>query len=83
MTNKIHNAEAASSITEEVKLIPRWSIAVAALAFVFMQYLYWVILPAYRLAYHFVPSPRPLASAFTSRSPGARWQRYTCSWSVM
>ena len=30
MTNQIHNAEAASAITEEVKLIPRWSIAAAS-----------------------------------------------------
>jgi hypothetical protein len=44
-----HNAQSTSSFTEEVTLIPRWSIAAAALAFVFMQYFFWVILPAYRL----------------------------------
>ena len=44
-----NNAQSTSSFTEEVTLIPRWSIAAAALAFVFMQYFFWVILPAYRL----------------------------------
>src|ERR1700683_5060835 len=60
MTNKVNNAEPASSFTEEVKLIPRWSIAAASLVFVFMQYLYWVILPAYRLAYKGRPIAAPL-----------------------
>ena len=46
MTSPPANPQTTSSFTEEVRLIPRWSIAVAALAFVFMQYLYWVILPA-------------------------------------
>ena len=64
MTNQIHNAEAASAITEEVKLIPRWSIAVASLAFVFMQYLYWVILPAYRQSLHMRPVGAPLGVRF-------------------
>src|SRR6202453_5036576 len=64
MTNKIHTSEAASSITEEVKLIPRWSIAADALAFVFMQYLYWVILPAYRLSLHVRPIAAPIGVRF-------------------
>src|ERR1700721_2585566 len=64
MTNQIHNAEAASAITEEVKLIPRWSIAVASLAFVFMQYLYWVILPAYRQSLHVSPIAAPVGVRF-------------------
>jgi hypothetical protein len=64
MTNHIHNAEAESSISEEVKLIPRWSIAVASLAFVFMQYLLWVILPAYRQSLHMRPVAAPLGVRF-------------------
>ncbi len=64
MTNQIHNAEPASAITEEVKLIPRWSIAAASLAFVFMQYLYWVILPAYRQSLHVRPIAAPLGVRF-------------------
>jgi hypothetical protein len=64
MSNQIHSAEAASAITEEVKLIPRWSIAVASLAFVFMQYLYWVILPAYRQSLHMRPVPAPVGVRF-------------------
>ena len=64
MTNKVNNAEAASSISEEVKLIPRWSIAAATLVFVFMQYLYWVILPAYRVAYKMKPIAAPFGVRF-------------------
>ncbi len=36
------------SVSEEFKLIPQWSIALSALAFVGMQYLYWVVLPPHR-----------------------------------
>jgi hypothetical protein len=64
MTNQIHNAETAPSITEEVKLIPRWSMAAASLAFVFMQYLYWVSLPAYRQSLHRRPVPAPVGVRF-------------------
>src|SRR6201999_860016 len=73
MNNQIHHAEAGSSITEEVKLIPRWSIAAASLVFVFMQYLYWVILPAYRVAYKL----RPIAAPF-----GVRFY-FALSWSAL
>jgi len=73
MTDKKPNVEAPSSITEEVKLIPPWSIAVAALVFVFMQYLYWVILPAYRVALHV----RPIAAPF-----GVRFY-FALSWSSL
>ncbi len=60
MSNLSHNAPATSSFTEEFKLIPRWSLAGALLAFVFMQYLSWVILPAHRLK----PSTAPLGLRF-------------------
>jgi hypothetical protein len=49
MISPSHNAQTPTSFTEEMKLIPRWSIAAAALTFVFMQYLCWVIIPAHRL----------------------------------
>lgn len=39
------NAEVAPSISDEVKLIPLWSLALGALAFLLMQYVYWVVLP--------------------------------------
>ncbi len=55
-----HNAEKASCLTDEMKLIPSWSIASAALAFMFMQYLFWVILPAHRLK----PSTAPFGLRF-------------------
>jgi MFS family permease len=48
MTTSTHSAQSIASLSEEVKLIPRWSIAAAVLAFVFMQYFAWVILPAHR-----------------------------------
>jgi hypothetical protein len=64
MKNRVHNAQAISSITEEVKLIPRWSIAIASLAFVFMQYLYWIILPAYRVSYKLRPVAAPIGVRF-------------------
>jgi hypothetical protein len=49
MITPSHNALSTSASTDEVTLIPRWSIAAAALAFVFMQYFFWIILPAHRL----------------------------------
>lgn len=33
------------SLYEDVKLIPRWSVALAVAGFVAMQYIWWVILP--------------------------------------
>ena len=60
MSNLSHNAPASSSFAEEFKLIPRWSLAGALLAFVFMQYLSWVILPAHRLK----PSTAPFGLRF-------------------
>ena len=60
MTNKISTQQAASSFSEEVKLIPRWSIAAAGFTFLFMEYLSWVILPAHRLH----PSTAPFGLRF-------------------
>ena len=54
------DAQSFSSFTEEVKLIPRWSIVAATAAFVFMQYLSWVILPAHKLK----PSTSPFGLRF-------------------
>jgi hypothetical protein len=34
--------------SSELKLIPRWSVALAVLAFVAVQYLWWVVIPAHR-----------------------------------
>lgn len=38
----------ANAFSAELKLIPRWSVFLAAAAFVAMQYLHWVVLPAIR-----------------------------------
>jgi hypothetical protein len=42
------------SFSDEMKLIPRWSVAAAAFAFVAMQYIFWVLLPEHR---HHEPPP--------------------------
>ncbi len=39
---------------DELKLIPRWSIAAAAVAFLAMQYIFWAVLPVH---HHHQPSP--------------------------
>ena len=36
------------TFSEEMKLIPRWSMALAAIAFVATQYLFWVVIPAHQ-----------------------------------
>jgi hypothetical protein len=45
---QLRDSEATSSIADEIKLIPRWAVGTAAIAFVFMQYLFWVVVPAHR-----------------------------------
>lgn len=37
--------EQITTFSSELKLIPRWSVAAAILAFVVMQYLFWVVFP--------------------------------------
>jgi Double zinc ribbon len=36
------------AFSEEMKLIPRWSVALAAIAFVAIEYLFWIVLPAHQ-----------------------------------
>jgi hypothetical protein len=43
-----------TTFSEEMKLIPRWSVAAAAFAFVAMQYIFWVVMPEHR---HHDPPP--------------------------
>jgi hypothetical protein len=43
-----------TSFSEEMQLIPRWSVAAAAFAFVAMQYLFWQVFPEHR---HHDPPP--------------------------
>jgi len=69
MINKDSTAEATSAFTEEARLIPSWSIVAAALIFVFMQYLFWVIIPARR--------PHPSTAPF-----GVRFY-FALSWSTL
>jgi hypothetical protein len=48
------NAATRTSISDELKLIPRWSVAAAAAVFVAMQYIFWFVLPDHR---HHEPPP--------------------------
>jgi hypothetical protein len=36
------------TISDEMKMIPRWSIALAAIAFVGVQYLFWFVIPLHQ-----------------------------------
>ncbi len=60
MNGRTQDNKTSSAFAEEVRLIPRWSIVAAAVLFVFMQYLSWVILPAHRLR----PSTAPFGLRF-------------------
>jgi hypothetical protein len=44
----IRGAETLNTFSEELHLIPRWSIAISVFVFAAMQYVMWVIVPAYR-----------------------------------
>jgi len=48
MANTGTSSEQTPRLSADLKLIPRWSVALAALAFVSVQYLWWVVIPAYR-----------------------------------
>lgn len=49
-----------SRFTDELRLIPRWAIAGAVLAFVLVEYYFWIALPAHTLH----PSRLPFALRF-------------------
>ncbi|WP_229741122.1 zinc ribbon domain-containing protein [Silvibacterium dinghuense] len=53
-------AKIGSDISEELRLIPRWSMVGALAAFALTEYYFWVVLPAHR--HH--PSPLPVALRF-------------------
>jgi Double zinc ribbon len=46
VTNRTTNQT--PKFSSELKLIPLWSVVLAAAAFVGVQYLYWIVLPAHR-----------------------------------
>ena len=47
-THTLRELNESVTFSDEMKLIPRWSIALAVFAFVAMQYIFWVVLPAHR-----------------------------------
>ncbi len=47
-THTLRELNESATFSEEMKLIPRWSIALAVFAFLVMQYIFWVVLPAHR-----------------------------------
>ncbi len=52
---RYRDANPSFSVSEELKLIPRWSVALAAVAFVGMQYLFYYVFPHPHL--HHAPVP--------------------------
>ena len=59
------------AVNEDARLIPVWSIVVAAVAFVLVEYYFWLVLPGQRTI------RRRSAFASTSIFPGACWPRST------
>ena len=57
------------TLASELRLIPRWSFAAAAAAFVGVLYLFWVVVPAHR--HHQLPFGLRLYFAFTWSSLSA------------
>ena len=47
-TMKSRTTPPAPRFSSELKLVPLWSVVLAAAAFVGVQYLYWIVLPEYR-----------------------------------
>ena len=45
-SSALRDPDTGTSFADEMRLIPRWSIAIAVLAFVAVQYLWWVVFPA-------------------------------------
>ena len=44
----VRDSDGGSTFGDEMRLIPRWSVALAVLAFVCVQYFFWMVLPANR-----------------------------------
>lgn len=42
------NTESNTTVSDELRLIPMWSIALALFSFVAVQYVFWVVIPAHR-----------------------------------
>jgi len=63
---QFHNSEPRTTVSDEIALIPLWSIAAALVCFVFVQYVFWVYMPAHR--HH--PPLAPGLHAFFSISWG-------------
>ncbi len=61
--------DAQQSLASEIQLIPRWSVAAAAVAFVGIFYLFWVVAPAHR--HHQLPFGLHLYFSFTWSSLAA------------
>ncbi|MCL5263100.1 MAG: hypothetical protein M1568_02385, partial [Acidobacteria bacterium] len=53
---RAETAPLGSRITDELRLIPRWSIVCALATFVAAQYYFWVFLPAVRHASSHIPA---------------------------
>ncbi len=47
-SHTLRDPDTGSTFADEVRLIPRWSVAMALLAFVVVEYFFWVVMPANR-----------------------------------
>jgi hypothetical protein len=53
-SNSLPDSDFGTSFTDEMRLIPRWSVAFAVAAFAVVEYFFWVVIPANR---HHEPPP--------------------------
>ena len=44
----LQDPDSGASFADEMRLIPRWSVALAVLAFLIAEYFFWIVLPANR-----------------------------------
>jgi hypothetical protein len=68
------NPENHASLSDELRMIPQWSIGLAVLSFLAVQYVFWVVLPAHR---HHAPPPAGLHAYFA-----VSWGAYAALYSL-
>jgi hypothetical protein len=47
-SNTLRDPDTGTTFADEMRLIPRWSVALAVLAFVIVEYFFWIVIPANR-----------------------------------
>jgi hypothetical protein len=64
--SRTNNSESQSWLSDELRMIPQWSVGLAVLSFLAIQYIFWVVMPAHR--HH--PGPPPGFHAYFAVSWG-------------